>query len=233
MAGYFYPRSLLRPFPTVAPVILLRDSLISAVFLPPLPSSLAVHGTGCHLPLPLEPHIATHCLLSKQSSTAPSGAPLLPSHFFRAPSRPSPSPHSRDCSVPRLWRGSRDLRRWCWRVLLLWRLPWERPLCRRCTSTALPPSVKCHPSRLWCIKFPWVLGAKGLSIRLSYTCEASQRCASSSAHLQICSSSSDSMRNRSSPQVSSTRTGVHPPEYSIAPFFVPGVVPPLTKTHSE
>ena len=83
MAGYFYPRSLLRPFPTVAPVILLRDSLISAVFLPPLPSSLALHGTGCHLPLPLEPHIATHCLLSKQSGTAPSGVPLLPSHSSR------------------------------------------------------------------------------------------------------------------------------------------------------
>ena len=70
-------------------------------------------------------------------------------------------------------------------------------------------------------------------MRLSYTCEASQRCASSSAHLQICSSSSDSMRSRSSAQVSSTRTGVHPPEYSIAPFSVPGVVPPLTKIHSK
>ena len=82
MTGHFHTRSLLRPVPTVDPVILLGDSLISAVFFPPLPSSLALHGTGCHLPLPLEPHIATHCLLSKQSGTAPSSIPFLPS---RAP----------------------------------------------------------------------------------------------------------------------------------------------------
>ena len=83
MTGHFHTRSLLRPVPTVDPALLLGDSLISAVFLPPLPSSLALHGTGCHLPLPLEPHIATHCLLSKQSGTAPSGVPLLPSQSPR------------------------------------------------------------------------------------------------------------------------------------------------------
>ena len=83
MTGHFHTRSLLRPVPTVDPALLLGDSLITAVFFPPLPSSLAWHGTGCHLPLPLEPHIATYCLLSKQSGTVPSSVPLLPSRTPR------------------------------------------------------------------------------------------------------------------------------------------------------
>ena len=62
LAGHVPARSLLGPFLAVAPAIIPGAPLTSAVFLPPLPSSLALHGSSCHISLALEPHIATRCL---------------------------------------------------------------------------------------------------------------------------------------------------------------------------
>ena len=61
LAGYIPVCSLLGPVLAVAPVLIPGAPLASVIHLPPLPPSLALHGSSCRLFLALEPYIATHC----------------------------------------------------------------------------------------------------------------------------------------------------------------------------
>ena len=99
-AGHAPARSLLGPFPAVAPAVNPGATLTSAVFLPPLPSSLALHGSSCHISLALEPHTATRYLYIRVQFPLAS----LQSRFviwISAPSTDLPPPlHSWACSIP-------------------------------------------------------------------------------------------------------------------------------------
>ena len=97
-AGRFPARSLPDPFLAVALAINPGVPRTSAVFLPPLPSSLALHGSRCPISLALEPHIATRYLnIQVQPSLASSQSCFVvwtpaPSADLPPPLTPGPAP---------------------------------------------------------------------------------------------------------------------------------------------